>query len=98
MEHKEIHDERALIHRAFSHPTRIAIYEILLKNKGKALTVTEIRHELMEKYNIFQEYVRIKHHLQMMVDGKIVEYIRHARRPDEFKLIKKVDLIVEDLE
>jgi hypothetical protein len=52
----------------------------------------------MEKYNIFQEYVRIKHHLQMMVDGKIVEYIRHARRPDEFKLIKKVDLIVEDLE
>jgi DNA-binding transcriptional ArsR family regulator len=97
MEHKVITDERALLYKAFSHPTRLAIYEIMLKNLGRTYTVSELQEELRE-YGIFQEYVRIRHHLEMMVKGNIVEHIKHKRRPDEFKLIKKVELKVEDLE
>ena len=69
------------------------IYLLLLDKR--VMTIPEIQKELEKKYNVKIAYSSIQSLLDSMHRAGIIEYIEE--RPRKVKLLKKIDIIVEDI-
>jgi len=74
--------------------SKYCIYLILLEKK-EPMSIPEIQKELEKRYNIKIAYGSIQSLLDNMYRAGIIDYIEG--RPRKVKLLKKIEITVEDL-
>ncbi len=87
--------ELSKIFKGLDHPSKYYVYLVLLDSR-EPLTIPRIQKMLREKFGIDMPYSNVNSLINTMQDAGLV--VKIADNPKRVKLLKKVEVKIEDLD